>query len=106
MQLKTVKRTPNELKLEIIGEGHTLCNLLESVLLEDKNVEFAGYNIDHPLISNAMLYLRMKGNKKPEKALKETVDKILKREKELSTEFNKALKEWQDKRKKSSKSTE
>jgi len=93
VQLKVLKKTSNELRIEIEGEGHTLCNLLESVLLEDNKVEFAGYNISHPLIANPVIYIRTKGDKKPDEALREAVEKILQRGKELGEEFNKALKE-------------
>jgi DNA-directed RNA polymerase subunit L len=100
LELKVRKRTSNELELEIVGEGHTFCNLLESVLLEDKAVEFAGYNIEHPLISNATIYVRTKGAKKPEEALEEAIEKVIQREKELAEEFNNALQKWQGKSKK------
>ncbi len=95
MQLRVLKRAPGELKIEIAGEGHTLCNLLESVLLEDEDVEFAGYDIPHPLISNPVISIHTKNGKKPEEALKEAVEKILQRGKELAEEFNKALEERQ-----------
>ena len=52
LQLKVLKKAANELKIEIQGEGHTLCNLLESVLLEDEDIEFAGYDVPHPLVSS------------------------------------------------------
>jgi DNA-directed RNA polymerase subunit L len=94
LKLKVLKRTENELKIEVEGEGHTLCNLLESVLLEDSDVEFAGYNIGHPLISNPKIYIRTKGGKKPDQALREAVEKILQRGRELNEKFNKALEEW------------
>lgn len=93
MQLRVLEKTPNELRIEVEGEGHTFCNLLESVLLEDDEVEFAGYNIPHPLISNPVIAIRTKGDKKPEEALSEAIEKILQRGRELSEEFNKALKE-------------
>ncbi len=96
MQLRVLKRAPGELKIEIAGEGHTLCNLLESVLLEDEDVEFAGYDIPHPLISNPVISIHTKNGKKPEEALKEAVEKILQRGKELAEEFNKALEERQE----------
>jgi len=96
LQLRVLKRAPGELKIEIAGEGHTLCNLLESVLLEDEDVEFAGYGIPHPLISNPVISIHTKNGKKPEEALKEAVEKILQRGKELAEEFNKALEEWQE----------
>jgi DNA-directed RNA polymerase subunit L len=96
LKLKVLKRTSEELKIEVEGEGHTFCNLLESVLLEDEDVEFASYDIPHPLISNPIISIRTKKGKKPEEALKEAAEKILQTDKELSEEFNKALKEWRE----------
>ena len=95
MQLKILNRTSNKLKIEIKDEGHTLCNLLESVLLEDEDVEFAGYDIVHPLVSNPIVSIHTK-NKKPEDALRAAVEKILETGKELTEEFSKALKKWED----------
>lgn len=97
MQIKVLKRTTNELKLEIEGEGHTLCSLLEKVLLEDETIEMAGYNIPHPLISKPIIYIRTKGRRNPEAALKDAVEKILERDREFRTEFKKALEEWNKK---------
>ncbi len=91
MQIKVLSKTHNELKFEIEGESHTLCNLLEKVLLEDETVDMAGYNIPHPLTSNPIIYIRTKGRRRPETALKEAVKKILQKEKELEREFKKEL---------------
>lgn len=92
MRLKILDRKPNEITLEIEGEKHTLCNLLESVLLEDEDVEFASYNIAHPLVSNPIMRVRTNGKKSPEEALKEAVKKIIERGRELRSEFERALK--------------
>jgi len=95
LRLKVLKRTPEELKIEVEGEGHTFCNLLESVILEDENVESAGYDTPHPLISNPIIAIRTKNGKKPEQALREATEKILQRGRELSEAFSKALEERQ-----------
>jgi len=101
LNLKVLKRTPDELQIEVEGEGHTFCNLLQKALLEDDTVDVAGYSIKHPLISNPVIYVRMKARRKPEKrpetALKEAAEKIRQRNKELRTSFEKALREWQGK---------
>jgi len=97
LKLKILKRNSQELKLEIEGEGHTFCNLLESVLLEDKNVEFAGYDVPHPLISNTILFIRTKKGKKPEEALIGAIEKIQQRGRELNLKINNALEEWKKK---------
>jgi len=82
-----LKKTGNELKIEIEGVGHTLCNLLQRKLLEDENVDVAGYDIPHPLASNPVIYVRTKGDVAPEEALLKAVDRLL----EISEEFGKAL---------------
>ena len=79
------------MKIEVEGEGHTLFNMLESVLLEDAKVEFASYNMPHPLISNTVVTVRTSEGKKPEEALKEACEKILQRGKELNEAFTNAL---------------
>jgi len=99
LEIKILRRTPQELRLEIEEEGHTLCNLLEAVLLEDENVEFAGYDVPHPLVSNTIFFIRTKNGKKPEEALIRAIEKIRKRGKELSRKIEKALKEWEKKEK-------
>jgi len=94
MQIKVLSKTDNELRLEIEGESHTLCNLLEKVLLEDETVDMAGYAIPHPLTSNPIVYIRTKGDRRTEMALKDAVDRVLQMEKEFREEFEKALEDW------------
>lgn len=96
MQLKVLERKQNEVVVEIDGEGHTLCNLLESVLLEDEEVEFAGYTIPHPLVGKPILRVRTKGNKDPKEALREALIKIIERGKALREEFKRTLKEYHE----------
>jgi DNA-directed RNA polymerase subunit L len=92
MNVKVLKKTSNELKIEVEGVGHSLCNLLQKRLLEDENVDLAGYNIPHPLASNPVIYVRTKGNVKPEEALRNAAEKAREMNKEFSKEFGKALK--------------
>jgi DNA-directed RNA polymerase subunit L len=87
MKIKVLKQTSNELKIEIEGAGHGVCNLLQKKLLEDEAVDQAGYDVPHPLASNPVIYVRMKGNGKPEKALLDAADKAC----ESNKEFGKAL---------------
>ncbi len=91
MQIRILDKKPNELVIEVEGEGHTLCNLLESVLLEDEDVDFASYNISHPLVGNPVITVRTKGDKSPEAAIREAVEKILQRGRELRKEFEKTF---------------
>ncbi len=93
MKVNTLKKTQNELKIEIEGAGHTLCNLLQKKILEEKNVELAGYDIPHPLAQNAVITVRTKGTMKPEQALKNALQNAREMNREFSKELSKALKQ-------------
>jgi len=92
MKVKILKRTSNELKIEVEGIGHALCNLLQKRLLEDENVDLAGYDVPHPLAPNSIIYVHTKDNVKPVEALREAVKKTREMNKGFSKELNKALK--------------
>lgn len=92
MKVNMLKKTKNELKIEVEGAEHTLCNLLQRKLLEDENVDLAGYDIPHPLASNPVIYVRTKGKTAPEEALLRAVEKLLEVSKEFGEELEKALK--------------
>ena len=97
MKIKVLKRTSNELKIEVEGESHTLCNVLQKAFLEDDTIEMAGYNVPHPLVDSAVVYVHTKGQRKPEAAVQEATKKILSQSKEFRKSFEKALKDWQRK---------
>src|SRR4030066_696586 len=92
MKIKVLKKAVNELKIEIEGGGHGLCNLLQKKLLEDKGVDLAGYDVPHPLASNPVIYVRMKGTVKPEEALRKAAEKAREANESFSKELEKALK--------------
>jgi len=92
MKVKTLKKTMNELKIEVEGMGHTLCNLLQKRLGENLHVDLAGYDVPHPLASISIIYVRTKGNVKPEDALVEAVEKMREINKEFAKELQLALK--------------
>lgn len=87
MKIKVLKKTANELKIEVEGAEHGLCNLLQKKLLEDERVDMGGYDVPHPLASNPVIYVRMKGAVKPEKALIKAAEKA----REANAAFSKAL---------------
>ena len=91
MEVKVLKRTKNELRMEIVGEDHTFCNLLQNVLLEDKNVEIAGYDQPHPLIRSSVVYVRTKRDASPEKTVLSALQNIMALDKEFSERFEKAV---------------
>lgn len=92
MKIKVLKKEGKELRIEIEGAGHALCNLLQRKLLEDKSVDMAGYDVPHPLASNPVIYVRMKGSVKPETALKKAAEKARETNEAFRKELEKALK--------------
>lgn len=89
MKMLEWKKISNELTIEIEGLGHTFYNLLQKRLLDEEDVDFAGYNIPHPLSSNAIIYIRTKGAAKPEEVLQKAIEKTHK----MTNDFIENLKE-------------
>ena len=92
LKIKVLKKTANELKIEVEGAEHGFCNLLQKKILEDERVDLAGYDVPHPLASNPVFYVRMKGKAKPEKALIMAAEKARKANQAFSKALEKALK--------------
>jgi DNA-directed RNA polymerase subunit L len=92
VKINVLKKSDNELKIEIEGGTHGICNLLQKRLLEDKTVDFAGYDVPHPLASNPVIYVRMKGKAKPEDALIKAIEKVREANDSFGKELDRVLK--------------
>jgi DNA-directed RNA polymerase subunit L len=92
LKVKVLKKSDKELKIEIEGAGHGLCNLLQKNLLEQKGVAMGGYDIPHPLASNPVIYVRTKGATKPEEVLIKAAEKARTANEAFGKELEKALK--------------
>jgi DNA-directed RNA polymerase subunit L len=72
VEIKVIKENDVELEFELVGEGHTFCNLLREALTNNEAVEAASYRIAHPLLSQPVVYLRVKtGIEVPQEGEKE-----------------------------------
>lgn len=80
MELKILSLEKDSLKIELIGEDHTLANALRNQLWRDSGVKLVGYNIEHPLVSNPIL--TVEGND-PKKMLLNAVTELKKSNSEL-----------------------
>jgi len=87
MEIQVLEDENTKLKFKIIGESHTLANLLKKELFNDKSVEFAGYNIEHPLIKEAIFTVVT-----TKKSAKKAVHDALERIKESLDEFEAQVK--------------
>ena len=94
MKISILRRESNELKIKLERESHTFCNMLQKTLLEDEEVEMAGYNMPHPLITESVIYVRTRGRRRPEAALRDAAKKLRKRSKELRKALEEAFKEY------------
>lgn len=92
MNIKVLKRSKGLLKVEVEGEGHTFGHLLQEALLDDKNVDWAGYDLPHPLFSKPTVTIRMKGEAAPAKALERAAKKIRQDTEEFIEKFTSSIK--------------
>jgi DNA-directed RNA polymerase subunit L len=92
MKINILKKSGNELKIEIQGADHGICNLLQKKILQDENVDLAGYDIPHPLASSPIIYIRMKGDLNPEDTLLAAAKKAIADNETFGKELAKALK--------------
>ncbi|MBS7644539.1 MAG: DNA-directed RNA polymerase subunit L [Candidatus Bathyarchaeia archaeon] len=90
MEITVLKENKTELKLELKGEGHTLCILLQKELLRDPDVEIAGYDVPHPLLNSAILYVRARKGKNPRGAFIRALDKIKDKLEDFTASFEEA----------------
>ena len=91
MNVKILEKDKNFLRLEIEGEGHSLSNFLQTLLLQEAEVEIAGYNKPHPLTESTILYLRTKGKASPEKVLMRAAEKGRKETEQFRSIFEKEM---------------
>ncbi len=91
MEIKVIEKTKSRLKVELTGKTHTLCNLLAKELWNDKDIVVAGYTLEHPITSSAVLTVET-GSSDAKKALTDAIGRISKHNKEFLAEFKSAAK--------------
>lgn len=90
MKLKILKDEPKELRVEIEGEGHTFCNIIQEALLEEKTVDFAGYTIPHPLVSHPIVHVHVKGRTTARRGFHRALERLEKKIVLFEEEFEKS----------------
>jgi len=85
--IEILKSTKLELELMVPGESHTICNVLRKILMEDEEIDYAVYGIDHPLIGEPIITIKAKRTKDPKKSLLKASNKL----KDQSNEFKKLI---------------
>ena len=85
MELNTIEETKTKIIVELIGDTHTLPNMLKKELWNDKHVKAAGYRIDHPLTGTPNIMVETDGADP-----KKTINASIKRLKKAADDFKKA----------------
>jgi DNA-directed RNA polymerase subunit L len=93
VKINIVKQEGNYMEMEFSGEGHTMLNLLQDSLLEDGNVEMAGYSKPHPLMDRSKLFIRLKRGERHLDTIRKAVAKADGKLDEFLDEFEKSLAE-------------
>jgi len=91
VEIKELKKTKDTLEFKLLGERHTLPQLLKRELLKDPSVEFVSYKLNHPLDKDSQFIVKMKSGS-PKSALSEAAKKIGKEAGNFSKELEKAIK--------------
>ena len=65
-----------ELTFRINDESHGVCNALRHILMQDDDVEYAVYNIDHPLTGKPEMTIKTKRGKRPRSVLKKAAEEL------------------------------
>jgi DNA-directed RNA polymerase subunit L len=60
MEIEVLQESSQGFEIKIIGEDHTFLNLLITVLQGMKEVDYAAYKIEHPLIGIPQLFFSLK----------------------------------------------
>ena len=91
MKIEVIKSGKDFVEFRMEGERHAFPNLLKQTLLDEKNVEFVSYMLDHPSDSGARFVLKSKG-KSPKKVLEDASKTIEKGLDDFEKKIKKTLK--------------
>jgi DNA-directed RNA polymerase subunit L len=94
LKINVVRQEGEYMEVEFSGEGHTLLNLLQSSLLEDPQVEMAGYSKPHPLMDRSKLFIKLRKGEGHLEALRRAAEAAGGRLDEFLAGFEESLREY------------
>lgn len=77
MDVEVKEVGPSEIRVIVKGETYTLLTPIVDELNLREEVEFAGYDVPHPLKEEGIIFLRVKDGLNPRKVLREAVEKLI-----------------------------
>ncbi len=94
MEVEIEDVTPNEIRVIIRGETYTLLTPIVEELNSRDDVEFAGYDVPHPLKEEGLIFLRVKEGSNPRAILKDTINSLIKEYDKLEKSFKVELEKF------------
>lgn len=91
MEVKILVNEKDTLELELVGSDQSLAQLIAERLNQEKDVEFAAYKLEHPLVASPKLFVKMKKGDAAKLVLG-IVEKIKKEVSEFRDEFQDIVK--------------
>jgi len=90
MNLKIIKKTPDEVLMEFEGESHTLLNLLRTELMADERTVIVTYDNKFPVMAFPIFRLKTKGAD-PVDVMRVAAEKIVSQCDDFSAQFKVAV---------------
>ena len=85
--IELIKNTKTEIEFVVPGESHTICNVIRKYLMDDSSVRYAVYGIDHPIVGEPVISIKVNQKKSPKNTLLKAATKL----KDQTDEFKKSL---------------
>jgi DNA-directed RNA polymerase subunit L len=78
LNVKIEKTKKGRLRFTVKGEDHTLGNLIQHALMNDENIETAGFFVSHPLLKEMIFEVRFKKKiRKPTNLIVKDLEKFI-----------------------------
>ncbi|MGC8610659.1 MAG: DNA-directed RNA polymerase subunit L [Thermoplasmata archaeon] len=90
INFKIISKGKDYIEAEVINSDNTIIRPLVEEISRDPMVVESKYYIDHPTITNPIIYIKVKEGK-PQAALKRALRKMAKYFEDLENELNKVL---------------
>ncbi len=86
-EIRLLKRSERSIEMELVGEDHTIANLIAKYAIKKPGVVYSSYIIPHPLTGNPVIVISTDGSRDPMDIVVEVLKEIISDAKE----FEKAL---------------
>ncbi len=92
MEVRILKKEGSLVEFELPGEDHSLPNLIVKLALKRPEVDYAAYNIPHPLVGSPRIVVRVREGE-PLDVVRSIVEEIIALSREFREKIEERLKE-------------